>query len=56
MYTVKVVLILRPKKNVCVFHVSRHYLGFSPDLNLFIVNFEEYMVKYTEKSGGGGSI
>ena len=36
---------------MCVFQVSRPYLGFCPDPKHFIVNFEENTVKSVEKSG-----
>ena len=38
------------KKNTCVFQVSQPYLGFCPDPNHFIVNFEENTVKMLKKS------
>ena len=38
-------------KNICVFQVSRPYLGFCPDPKHFIVNFEEIVVKFAGKSG-----
>ena len=33
---------------MCVFQVSRPYLGFCPDPKHFIVNFKENLVKYAE--------
>ena len=33
---------------MCVFQVSRPYLGFCHDAKHFIVNFEENIVKYAE--------
>ena len=39
---------LRPKIYLCVFQISRPYLGFCPDPKHFIVNFEENTVKYAE--------
>ena len=42
---------IRPPKNVCVFQVSRPYLGFCPNPKHFIVNSEEITVKNAEKSG-----
>ena len=42
---------LRPKTYVCVFQVSRPYLGFCPDPKHFIVSFEENIVKYADKWG-----
>ena len=45
---------LGPKQKICVFQVSRPYLGFCPDPKRFIANCEENIVKYTEKYGGGG--
>ena len=41
---------LRPKKkNICVFQVSRPYLGFCPDPKHSIVNCEQNVVKFAEK-------
>ena len=39
-----------------MFQVSRPYLGFRPDPEHFIVNFEGKIVKYAEKLGGGGGV
>ena len=39
----------RPKKIICVFQVSRPYLGFCPDPKHFIVNCEQNIVKYARK-------
>ena len=36
---------------MCVFQVSRPYLGFCHDPKPFIVNVEENIVKYAEKWG-----
>ena len=41
---------VRPKKNLCVFQVFRPYLGFCPDPKHFIVNCEQNVVKFAEKS------
>ena len=40
---------VRPKQNICVFRVSRHYLSFCPDPKHFIVNCEQNVVKFAEK-------
>ena len=40
---------MRPKKNMCVFQVSRPYLGFCPDPKHFILNCEQNVVKFAEK-------
>ena len=40
---------LRPKTIICVFQVSRPYLGFYPDLKHFIVNCEQNVVKFAGK-------
>ena len=40
---------LRPKQNICVFQVSRPYLGFCPDLKHFIVDYEQNVVKFAKK-------
>ena len=40
---------IRQKKNICVFQVSRPYLGFCPDPKHFIVNCEQNVVKFAEK-------
>ena len=37
------------KKNVCVFQVSRPYIGFCPDPKPFIVKCEQHIVKYAGK-------
>ena len=37
---------LGPQKNICVFQVSRPYLGFCPDPKHFIVNCEQNVVKF----------
>ena len=37
------------QKNICVFQVSRPYLGFCPDPKHFIVNYEQSVVKFAEK-------
>ena len=42
----------KKKKKMCVFQVSRPYIGFRPDPKHFIVNFEGNIVKYAEKMGG----
>ena len=42
---------LRPNKNICVFQVSRPYLGFCPDPKHFIVNCEQNGVKFAGKWG-----
>ena len=42
---------IRPQKNICVFQVSRTYLGFCPDPKHFIVNCEQNVVKSAEKWG-----
>ena len=42
---------LRPKKIICVFQVSRSYLGFCPDSKHFIVNCEQNVVNFGEKWG-----
>ena len=34
---------IRPKKNICVFQVSRPYLGFWPDPKHFIVLKKKYI-------------
>ena len=39
------------KKNICVFQVSRPYLGFCPNPKHFIVNCEQNVVKSAEKWG-----
>ena len=44
-------LIIRPKTNICVFQVSRPYLGFWPDPKHFIVNCEQNIVKFDGKWG-----
>ena len=38
--------IIRPKKNICVFQVSRPYLGFWPDPKHFIVLKKKYIYIY----------
>ena len=38
-------LFMRPKQNMCVFQVSRPYVGFCPGPEYFIVNCEENIVK-----------
>ena len=48
---VKIIHSLRPKKNICVFQVSRPYLGFCPDSKHFIVNCEQNVVKFAGKWG-----
>ena len=40
---------LRPKKIICVFLVSRPYLGFCSDPKHFIVNCKQNIVKFDEK-------
>ena len=35
--------------NICVFQVSRPYLGFCPDPKHFIVNCEQKVVKFVGK-------
>ena len=40
-----------PKKNMCVFQVSRHYLGFCPDPKHFIVNCEQILSNLLENWG-----
>ena len=42
---------IRSKKYICVFQVSRLYLGFCPDPKHFIVNYEQNVVKFAEKWG-----
>ena len=42
---------LRPQKHVCVFQVSRPYLGFCPDPKHFIVNCEQNVDKSAGKWG-----
>ena len=37
------------KKKICVFQVSRPYLGFCPDPKHFVVNCEQNVVKFAEK-------
>ena len=39
------------KKYICVFQVSRPYLGFCPDPKRFIVSYEQTVVKFAEKWG-----
>ena len=51
----------KKKKKICVFQVSRPYLGFCPNPKDFIVNSEENIVKCAEKGGegaggGGGDV
>ena len=41
--------LVRPNKNICVFQVSRPYLGFCPDPKHFIVNCEQNVVKFAGK-------
>ena len=36
---------------ICVFQVSRRYLGFCPDPKHFIVNYEQNVVKFARKWG-----
>ena len=43
--------IIRPKKYICVFQVSRPYLGFGADSKHFIVNCEQNVVKFAGKMG-----
>ena len=43
--------VIRPKKNIYVFQVSRPYLGFCPDPKHFIVNCEQNVVKFAWKWG-----
>ena len=38
-----------PQKYICVFQVSRPYLGFCPAPIHFIVKLEQNIVKYVEK-------
>ena len=40
---------VRPREYICVFQVSRPYIGFCPDPKHFIVNCEQNVVKYVEK-------
>ena len=42
---------VRPKQNICVFQVSRPYLGFCPNPKHFIVNCEQNVVKFPGKWG-----
>ena len=42
---------LAPPKYICVFQVSRPYLGFCPDPKHFIVNCEQNVVNFAEKMG-----
>ena len=42
------ILVLRPKRHLCMFQVSRPYLGFCPDPKHFIANFKQNSVKYAE--------
>ena len=42
---------LGKKKYMCVFQVSRPYLGFCPDPKNFIVNCEQNVVKFAGKMG-----
>ena len=44
-------LSLRPKENICVFQVSRPYLGFCPDPKHFIVSCEQNVIKFAGKWG-----
>ena len=37
------------QKHICVFQVSRPYLGFCPDPKHFIVNCGQNIVKFAEK-------
>ena len=46
----------KAEKNICVFQVSRPYLGFCPDLKHSIVNCEQNVVKFAGKWGGGGDL
>ena len=46
-----VIFSLRPKKYVCVFQVSRPYLGFCTDSEHFIVNCEQNVVKFAGNWG-----
>ena len=39
------------QKNICVFQVSRPYLGFCPDPKHFIVNWEQNVIKFAGKWG-----
>ena len=41
----------KKKENMCVFQVSRPYLGFCPDPKHFIVNCEQSVVKFAGKWG-----
>ena len=41
--------IFKAKKNICVFQVSRLYLGFCPDPIHFIVDCEQNVVKFAGK-------
>ena len=41
----------RQKKSICVFQVSRPYLGVCPDSKHLIVNCEQNVVKFAEKTG-----
>ena len=43
--------VIRPKKYIYVFQVSRPYLGFCPDPKHFIVNCEQNVVKFAGKWG-----
>ena len=42
---------MRPKKNICVFQVSRPYLGFCPNPKHFIVNCKQNVLKFAGKWG-----
>ena len=44
-------VIRQKKRNICVFQVSRPYLGFCPDPKHFIVNWEQNVVKFAGKWG-----
>ena len=48
---VRGIKIIRPKKYLCMFQVSRPYLGFCLDPKHFIVSCEQNVVKFTEKMG-----
>ena len=48
-FTTKLMIILRLKKKISVFQVSRPYLGFCPNPKHFIVNCEQNVVKFVGK-------
>ena len=50
-FMIIVLLSTKAKINICVFQVSRPYLGFCPDPKHFIVNCEQNVVKFAGKWG-----